>query len=208
VHKVFIYPIVKTCLFFIAALIFVCLSHRGFSHPHVFVDAELTIVFDEKGLAGFRQRWLFDEMFSSTMLSNFDKNEDHVLDAHEIGEIKKGGFGNLRNYGYFTHILIDGDIFEVTYVMEFSAEVHDNRLLYTFFVPCHVIAGDQFTHVTISVFDETYYTDVALLPESLSCEGGSTFVVTYEITRVKEFSYYYGQMTPDGVSIQFKRNNA
>jgi ABC-type uncharacterized transport system substrate-binding protein len=196
-----------TRLFLVAALIFVCLSSDGISHPHVFVDAELTIVFDGQGLAGFRQRWVFDEMFSGTMLSNFDKNKDHVLDVDEIGEIKKGGFNNLRNYGYFTHILIDGDIFEVTYVTEFSAEVHDNRLMYTFFVPCHVVAGDRFKHVIVSVFDETYYTDVALLPDSLSCEGGSPFVVAYEIKRIKEFSYYYSQIIPDGISIQFKRNN-
>jgi ABC-type uncharacterized transport system substrate-binding protein len=200
-------PSVKTRLFLVAALIFVCLSHNGFSHPHVFVDAELTIVFDDRGLAGFRQRWIFDEMFSNTLLSNFDKNNDHILDVGEVGEIKKGGFGNLRNYGYFTHILIDGKIFDVKYVTKFLAEVHDNRLIYTFFVPCHVAAGDQFKHVTVSLFDETYYTDVALLYDSLSCEGNSKFVVAYEIKRIKEFSFYYGQIIPNGVSIKFKSNN-
>ncbi len=197
----------KTRLFLVVAIIVVCFSHTGFSHPHVFVDAELTIVFDEKGLAGFRQRWVFDEMFSSTMLTNFDKNKDHVLDVHEIGEIKKGAFNNLRNYGYFTHILIDGNIFDVNYVTEFSAGIHDNRLLYTFFIPCHVVAGDQVKQVTVSVFDETYYTDVALVPDSLSCERGSAFVVAYDIKRIKEFSFYYGQIIPDGVTIKFKRNN-
>jgi len=197
----------KTRLFLVVALIVVCLSHTGFSHPHVFVDAELTIVFDEKGLAGFRQRWLFDEMFSSTMLSNFDKDSDHMLNVHEIGEIKKGGFNNLRNYGYFTHILIDGTLFDVDYVTEFSAEVQENKLIYTFFVPCHVAAGDQVKQVIVAVFDETYYTDVALVPDSLSCEGGSAFVVAYDIKRIKEFSFYYGQIIPDGVFIQFKRNN-
>ena len=200
-------PIIKARLYLVAALIFLCLSSDGISHPHVFVDAELTIVFDEQGLAGFRQRWLFDEMFSSTMLSNFDTNNDHSLDVHEVGEIKKGGFSNLRNYGYFTHIVIDGKTFDVNYVTDFSAEVHDHRLLYTFFVPCHVAASEQFKHVTISLFDETYYTDVALLFESLSYEGDNIFVVSYEVKRIKEFSYYYGQVIPDGVSIQFKRNH-
>jgi len=200
------YPIVKTRLFLAAALIFVCLSNNGFSHPHVFVDAELIIVFDDRGLAGFRQRWIFDEMFSSTMLSNFDKNNDHMLDVHEVGEIKKGGFSNLCNYRYFTHILIDGETFDVKYVTEFSAEVHDNRLIYTFFVPCHVVVSDQFKHIIVSLFDETYYTDVALLHDSLACEGNSTFLVEYEIKRIKEFSFYYGQIIPNGVSIKFKSN--
>jgi ABC-type uncharacterized transport system substrate-binding protein len=197
----------KTRLFLVVALIVVCLSHNGFSHPHVFVDVDLVIVFNEQGLAGFRQRWLFDEMFSSTILMSFDKNKDHMLTVHEIEEIKKSAFNNLRNYGYFTHILIEGNTFEVKYVTEFSAEIHDNRLLYTFFVPCHVVASEQFKHITVSLFDETYYTDVALLSDSLSCENDSTFVVTYEIKRIEEFSFYYGQVIPDGVSIQFKRNN-
>jgi ABC-type uncharacterized transport system substrate-binding protein len=197
----------KTRLFLVVALIVVCLSHNGFSHPHVFVDVDLVIVFNEQGLAGFRQRWFFDEMFSSTILMSFDKNKDHMLTVHEIEEIKKSAFNNLRNYGYFTHILIEGNTFEVKYVTEFSAEIHDNRLLYTFFVPCHVVASEQFKHITVSLFDETYYTDVALLSDSLSCENDSTFVVTYEIKRIEEFSFYYGQVIPDGVSIQFKRNN-
>jgi ABC-type uncharacterized transport system substrate-binding protein len=196
-----------TRLFLVAVLIFACLSSDAISHPHVFVDAELTIVFDGQGLAGFRQRWVFDEIFSSTMLSNFDKNNDHSLDAHEVGEIKKGGFSNLRNYGYFTHILIDGKTFDVNYVTEFSAEAHDNRLLYTFFVPCHVAASEQFKQVTISLFDETYYTDVALLHDSLLCEGDSIFIVAYEVKQIEEFSFYYGQVIPDGVSIRFKRNH-
>jgi ABC-type uncharacterized transport system substrate-binding protein len=198
---------VKTPLFLFFAFIFVCFSNVGFSHPHVFVDAELTIVFDGKGVAGFRQRWVFDEMFSSTMLSNFEKNKNQILDGGEIEEIKKGGFSNLRNYGYFTHIVIDGNIFEVTYVTDFSAEADDNKLIYTFFVPCHVAASDHVKRITVSVFDETYYTDIVLLHDSLSCEGGDTFEMTYEIKRIKEFSYYYGQIVPDGVSIQFKRNN-
>lgn len=194
----------KTHLIFFVILFSLCLSDSAISHPHVFVDVELTVVFDDKGLTGFRQCWIFDEMFSSSILTDFDKDSDNILDVHEIEDMKKGAFDNLRNYEYFTHVLIDGRTFRVQYVTGFSAKVQGNRLIYTFFVPCHVTAVSQSKHIVVSLFDKTYYTDVALLTDLVSFEGESNFVVEYRIQKIREFSFYYGQVVPEGIFLTFR----
>lgn len=194
----------KARLIFFVILFSLSLSDSVISHPHVFVDVELTVVFDDKGLIGFKQRWIFDEMFSSSILASFDKNSDNILDVHEIEAIKKGAFENLRNYEYFTHVLIDGRTFLIQYVTEFSAKVQGNRLIYTFFVPCHVTAVSQFKDIVVSLFDKTYYTDVALLTDLLSFEGENNFVVEYRIQKIREFSFYYGQVVPEGIFLSFR----
>jgi ABC-type uncharacterized transport system substrate-binding protein len=44
------------------------------AHPHVYVDARVDVVFDDKGLAGFKVTWVFDEMFSNMIAYDFDTN--------------------------------------------------------------------------------------------------------------------------------------
>jgi ABC-type uncharacterized transport system substrate-binding protein len=200
-------PLKNYLLLIAAFFLIVCFSHNGFSHPHVFVDGEVTVVFDDKGLAGFRQRWIFDEMFSNTIISSYDKDKNHILDIDEIGKIKKGAFNNLSHYGYFSHVLIDGKKFDVKYVAEFLAAVHNNRLIYTFFVPCHVSAVAQYKNIIFALFDKEYYTDLTLAHDAVSFEGNSHFVVKHEIKRIEKFSFYYGQIIPEGVSIKFKTKN-
>jgi len=93
----------------------------SFSHPHVFIDNSLKIVFNEKGLANINLKWVFDEMFSGMIIYEFDKNKNGKFEASEIEEIRKGAFGHLKNFDYFTHIKINGQQFKVRYVQGFSA---------------------------------------------------------------------------------------
>ena len=46
------------------------------AHPHVFVDNRVTFLFDGSRLTGFRENWLFDEVFSDQLLQDFDTNHD------------------------------------------------------------------------------------------------------------------------------------
>jgi len=43
----------------------------SFSHPHVFMTQQITSVFDDKGVAGFKIRWEFDDMFSSMYMGSY-----------------------------------------------------------------------------------------------------------------------------------------
>jgi ABC-type uncharacterized transport system substrate-binding protein len=129
-------------LFVLAAAIMVTLYPLfAAAHPHVFVYAGLQIVFGEKGPAGLRMLWIFDEMFSNMGISEFDQNGNRQFEPSEIEAARNGAFSYLRTYHYFTHIKIDGHKFEVNYVTDFSARIKESKIVYEFLAPCRVIAA-------------------------------------------------------------------
>lgn len=184
-------------LFFFPAL--------SIAHPHVFVDCTLTFVFDVNGFSGIKESWVFDEMFSSMILQDFDKDKNSLLNSQEIADIKKGAFLNLKNFNYFNHATINGENFPVKFVTEFFAEVRENHLIYTFFIPCHIKANPHFKTIRLSVYDETYYTDIVLAPELPSIEGGKDlFFVQCSTNPAPDLTFYYGQIVPEAIFLKFK----
>ena len=101
----------RTYRFFLVLLLVACFAAGGIrlshAHPHVFIDSWVTVVFDEKGLAGFNIRWVFDDMFSSMMIMDFDVSKNGRFELPEIKDIEKCGFSNLKKFGYFVHVKID-----------------------------------------------------------------------------------------------------
>ena len=181
--------------------------NRSWSHPHVFVSTSVDMVFDDKGLAGFRIMWLFDDMFSSMIILDFDKNNNKRLEASEIKSIKKGAFSNLSGFDYFTHIKIEGKPFKVKYVNAFNAKIFNDRLVYEFFVPCHVPALDSFKEVTLAVYDMTFYSSVSLMKNPVTYENQKPYEIEHRIERNVNEAYYYGQIYPEEITLRFKRKN-
>ena len=185
-------------LFFFPAL---CLAH-----PHVFVDCTLTFVFDTNGLSGLKERWVFDEMFSSMILQDFDKDKNSLLNSQEIADIKKGAFLNLKNFNYFNHATINGENFPVKFVTEFFAEVRENHLIYTFFIPCHIAAASSYKEIKIAMYDSTYYVDVSLMNKPpVRFEDGDAMEYTYRIADNTQALYYYGQIAPQEIILNFRK---
>ena len=176
------------------------------AHPHVFIDCDLIFMFDSVGLAGIEQRWVFDEMFSTMMLGHFDRDKDAALDPDEVNGLRKGAFANLRNYDYFTHILVGTKKFAVDKVADFFATVQDNRLIYRFFIPCRVSADKSLVKIQVAIYDDTYYTDVKLGIDTPSFDGGEElYSVDYGIDKSSDLAYYGGQIVPEAVTVKFKR---
>jgi len=174
------------------------------AHPHVFVYHRLTVVFDEKGLAGFEIEWTFDEMFSGMIMMDFDKNRNGRFEPAEIKEVQKGAFSNLKAFDYFTVVRIEGKPFRVKFVKDFSAEINNGRLTYRFFVPCHVSATKEWKQIRISVYDREFYTSVFLSRNPMAFKGHAPFNVRHEIRKNKAEAYYFDQIYPDEVTLTFR----
>ena len=97
-----------------------------YAHPHVFIVQRLNVVFDDKGLAGIKVCWRFDEMFSSMIAGDYDGNQDGRLDSKEVKIIKEKAFNYTSNYDYFTFIKISGKPFKVKYIKDFAAILENN----------------------------------------------------------------------------------
>ena len=184
-----------------------CLSKTSLSHPHAFIDCRLTLVFDEQGLVGFQQHWLLDEMFTAFLLESFDTDYDEIFSEDEVQTIQQEAFDNLREFGYFTHAEIDGKHYPILEVNAFSAEMNeDGYAIYSFFVPLAVTAETHIHKVLISVFDESYYTDVVLLRDGISFQAPEQIAIRSRIQELPELSYYFEQIVPKGLLFAFQRN--
>ena len=175
------------------------------AHPHVFIVQRLTVVFDDRGLAGIKVRWAFDDMFSSMIVGDYDQDQNGHLEPSEVKIIKEKAFTNISNHNYFTFVKIDGKPFEVKYIQDFSAVLKQNKLIYEFFVPCHVAAIGQFKEIIVATYDPSYYTAIFFAkyqPASLSFS--EPYDVKTAIREDKSTSIYYDMVNPWALFIEFR----
>jgi len=175
------------------------------AHPHIFIDSAIEVVFDKKGLAGMQMTWVFDEMTSSGFIVDYDTDRDGALSLKEKRILKKEAFDYLKNYEYMAHIEIDGRVFTVTYVKDFNPVItQDNRLIYRFFVPCHVKAHRQGKKISIAVYDDEYYVDFNQKKSSLKLRDSGTFETSIKFWTNPNKSYYFEQFHPKEFILNFK----
>lgn len=180
----------------------------AYGHPHIFIEASITFVFENDGLKGVRVVWLFDEMFSASIIMDFDANKNRVFEIQEINAVRLGAFSNLANFGYFLHAEIGGVKIPVKSVTDFSAGIIGGRLSYTFFVPLRVDAADGGNSACVACFDDTYFCDIRYVkkdPVRLENEAG--FVCFWELVDDKKNAYWGGMIVPKKIELKFRKKD-
>ena len=79
-----------------------------FGHPHLFANVGLEIKALDNKINSIKISWQFDDMTSQMLLMDYDKNRDKKFDKEESLRFKTDTFDKLKEYGYYTHIKIDG----------------------------------------------------------------------------------------------------
>ena len=138
----------------------------GLGHPHGFVEAYVVLVFDQDGFAGVKERWVLDEMTTLAVYEVINENGDHKLDDKEVEAVRQESFVGHDEYGFFTAIRIAGEPFDVKWATDFNASLENGKLVYDFFVPCHVKAASAPKEIKVAVFDPTFFVYVAYASES------------------------------------------
>lgn len=146
----------------LAVIVGVCLFPRPMveAHPHIFIVQRLNLTFDDKGLAGIGVNWLFDDMFTSMILEDHDRNANGRLEPSEIKTVKAQAFDYIAEFNYFVFITIGNRPFMVKFIQDFNASLSDGKLIYEFFIPCHVTAIDTPKKIKISTYDPSYYSAI------------------------------------------------
>ncbi|RYE73181.1 MAG: DUF1007 family protein [Hyphomicrobiales bacterium] len=73
------------------------------AHPHIFIDARATVVFDQSGaVTEIRNAWSFDEAFSAWSIEGLDANQDGVVSREEQQELADQDMDGLSQYQYYT----------------------------------------------------------------------------------------------------------
>ncbi len=97
------------------------------AHPHIFIDAKVTVVFNEAGqISGLRNAWTFDKAFSVWMIQGLDTNGDRVTSPEEMQELADENMMGLADFGFYTFAGSQDDLMEFSPAgdqrMEFAEE--------------------------------------------------------------------------------------
>lgn len=132
------------------------------AHPHVFADARLELTVAPDGtVEQLAHVWRFDDIFSSTVLMEFDKNGDLQLDKNELIDLSHVINSSIAEFKYFQSVLADGQEVKMVRPTDLAADFIDNRLLIVFSSkPEKPIKLEPGHTVSFGVYDPTFYTAI------------------------------------------------
>ena len=138
------------------------------AHPHVFAEARLDVLLtpDRRAVKSLRHLWRFDDVFSSTVVVEFDKNGDNKLDDSELAEVRKTIYNSLGDYNYFQLVTANGKDVPMQKPSEFVTLFQDNQLIVMFEAQPKEplkLAGT----IDFGVYDSTFYTAIDFLEDDL-----------------------------------------
>ncbi len=128
------------------------------AHPHIFAEARLEIVADGSNqITELRNVWRFDELFSASVVMDFDKNSNAQLDPDELQEVGQTVLDSLAEYNYYTTITDNGKSIKVNKPDAITADYKDGQLLLMFAVKPAEPMPLKGT-MSFGVYDPTMYT--------------------------------------------------
>lgn len=136
------------------------------AHPHVFADAKLDVLVDgDRTVKALRHLWRFDDLFSSTVLMQFDTNSDLKLDDAELEAVASTVEDSLAEFDYFQIVTADGKDVKMNRPPKMMANFDDNRLI-LFFESTPKTTLRLAGKIDFGVYDPTFYTAVDFLDDS------------------------------------------
>jgi ABC-type uncharacterized transport system substrate-binding protein len=136
------------------------------AHPHVWVTASATVLYDHNTITGLQQAWTFDEFYTQQAIEGLDKNGDGKYDRQELSELAQVNMDGLKEFNYFTVAKLgDADLkFKppVDYWLEYNAQ---KILTLHFTLPLEKPVPAEATGFAFSVSDPSYFIDFELAKE-------------------------------------------
>ena len=144
----------------LAALAAILSPLPALAHPHIFAEARLEVVAGADGnVAELQNVWRFDEVFTSSVILDFDKNTDLKLDEKEMAALGEVMRKSLADYHYFTTITLNGAVIGVQKPDVIHATLEGNQLLVIFAVkPAKPVPLKG--RLTFGIYDPTMYTSI------------------------------------------------
>ena len=181
-------------------------THAALSHsrPHAFAESKVEIAGTPEGtLAAVRNIWRMDELFSSTVLAEFDRNGDHALDDDELDEVGRTVKDSIAERDFYTHVEAGGRRVTMNPPDQIRALWDDNRLLLFFeLTPTEPVDLTE-ANLTVANFDDSSYTafdfenadDFQLIDMPKNCV--KTFIVPDEDAAATQWMDKMAALGPD-----------
>ena len=135
------------------------------AHPHVFAEAKMSLVLTANGtVEKIQHHWVFDDLFSSTVIVEFDKDGNQELGADELKEVQNTIVDSIGDYNYFQTISNNGADVKMARPPNLTASMDGTTLVIDFesapdkILPLH-------GKVSFGIYDPTFYTAIDFIAD-------------------------------------------
>ena len=152
------------------------------AHPHVFVEASMEVVIDNDGkFSELRHVWRFDELFSATIVIDYDQNTDGKLDETEMNAVTKIVKESIAEYDFYTALRSGTEVINFYEPDKLSAYIENGQMIMFFAIEPENPHDFKKAPLRISASDTSYYvafefdqTNVKLIGGGNSCKTNVT----------------------------------
>ncbi len=155
-------PIVLALRIICACAVMAVIPNVVQAHPHVWVVAKTTLLFDEAGnLTGLRHHWVFDKPYSAYITTGLDTNKDGKFSEEELADLAKENTEALVDFHYFTKLKIQGKEQAFAAPNNYRMSFENGNLHQYFDLPLKVPANDP-KLIGLKVYDESFFVAFSL----------------------------------------------
>ncbi len=142
------------------------------AHPHVFVEANMEVVLNEKSqFTELRHVWRFDEIFSATIIIDYDSNADGKLDEKELEEVTTTVKASIADYDFYTALRSGQTVIEFYEPEKLNAYYDDGQLIMFFSLNPSKPYDMKKQPLKISASDTSYYVAFDFTEKNISFSG-------------------------------------
>jgi ABC-type uncharacterized transport system substrate-binding protein len=182
----------------VAGITALATSTPALAHPHVWIDANAEFVFEDNKITAVHVRWLFDDLFSMTLIDEFDQNHDARFFDAENTAVRDNAFAALSDVSWLTHLRRNEDLVGFTGATDFKADVTDDRrVTYDFKLTLAEPLDPKKDDVSLSVYDAEYYIDVAFTQvDPILFSGNTNLSCHFEMSEDEKNRIYFDLVAP------------
>jgi ABC-type uncharacterized transport system substrate-binding protein len=176
-----------THILVLAVAMAIGVSTAAKAHPHIWAEARLEVgVSPEREVKWLRHVWRFDELFSSTVIFEFDTNRDLQLSAEELEVVASVIHESLAEFDYFQMVNRDGKRVEMQAPDHMIANFEGDHLIVAFESrPAETLTLDG--KVDFGVYDPTFFTAIDFYEDEMLMVAGMPDDCRREVVRPDPF---------------------
>jgi ABC-type uncharacterized transport system substrate-binding protein len=186
----------------LAVICSLAFSGAASAHPHVFIEDRVVFLFAGDKITAIEQSWKFDEVFSDTLIQQFDKNGDGAFDAAESKTVAGGTLPNLKQFRYFNYEWVDGKDVGILQPIDFVAAAKNKIVTFVFTVKLPKPIDPRTQKLKVEINDREFYVEVDLAKDQpILFNGNKGVTCTPKIRDDTENAYYGGFVYPQEITL-------
>jgi len=159
-------------------------------------------MFAGEKIIALTQSWTFDEVFSDTLIQQFDANGDGAFDSLESKAVAKGTLPNLKKFRYFNYVWVDGKDIGAVDPVDFVAVAKNKKVTFVFTVKLPKPVDPKTQKLKVEINDREFYVEVDLAKDQPVLFNGNDGVTCMpKIRDDTENAYYGGFVYPQEITL-------